>query len=117
MNNEKGFSLIELIATIIVLGLIASTTIYVVQRKIEKVKINGFKEDLRAVIRAAEIYKEDNDLSDFNIEIRDLELKNMYNFSGDVILSEGVITLVEITNGKYCGNGTSENLKIEKGMC
>lgn len=117
MKNKKAFSLIELMATIIILGLVALTTVYTAKKQIDKSKKNGFKEDLRSIIRATEIYKETNDLYSFTIELDELDIKNMSDFTGTISYGESIVTLINITNQEFCGNGTSDNLVIVKGAC
>lgn len=114
MKNE-GYTLLELIATIIIIGILSLTIIYVANGQIEKSKKNSFKEDMRSIMRAAELYKEENNLSSFDINISELELKEVGNLTGRVILNNGVITLNNISNDIYCGNGTSDNYIIKKG--
>lgn len=116
MKNE-GYTLLELIATIIIIGILSLTVIYMVNGQIEKSKKNSFKEDMRSIMRAAELYKEENNLSSFDINISNLELDKIGNLTGSVILNNGIITLYNISNDIYCGNGTSDNYIIEKEIC
>lgn len=115
--KNKGYTLLELIGTIIIIGILSLVIIYVANNQIEKSKKNSFKEDMRSIMRAAELYGEENNLSSFDININQLELKKFGNITGRVILNNGVITLYNISNDIYCGNGTSENYTIEKQSC
>lgn len=115
--KNKGYTLLELIATIIIIGILSLTIIYVANGLIEKSKKNSFKEDMRSIMRSAELYREENNLISFNINISELELKKIGNLTGRVILNNGVITLDNISNDIYCGNGTSDNYTIKKELC
>lgn len=42
MKNNKGFSLIELLATIIILGVIATIIVYTGKKQIDKSKVNCY---------------------------------------------------------------------------
>ena len=52
--NKKGFTLVEVLAVIILLGLIAAILIPNYNKTIEKSKKNSFKESLNGLVRTIE---------------------------------------------------------------
>ena len=56
MKNKNGFTLVELIAIIIIIGIIIGIIAPTAIKLIEKSKVNSFREGLRSIIRSAEIY-------------------------------------------------------------
>lgn len=115
--NRKGYTLVELIATIIIIGVLFAILSYVARQQIDKAKKNAFREDIRSVLRSAEMYKEENNLKNFNIDISKLELGKVGNLTGNVTLTNGVLSAYNISNGKFCGNGSSDGITIEEKKC
>ena len=62
MKNKKGFTLVELIAIIIVIGLIIGILTPTAIRLIANSKKNAFREGMRSIVRSAEMYMEENNL-------------------------------------------------------
>ena len=58
--NKKGFTLVEVLAVIILLGLIAAILIPNYNKTIEKSKKNSFKESLNGLVRTIENYVANN---------------------------------------------------------
>ena len=114
---KKGFTLVELIAVIILLGLIIALTIPNYNKYVEKGKYDSFKETLNGLNRTLEIYVTEN-IADYSLStnIIPLELKaeNIETIkSGQFKLEDNKIKLIDITNGSYCGNGTTGNHPTE----
>ena len=55
MKNKKGFTLVELIAIIIVIGLIIGILTPTAIRLIANSKKNAFREGMRSIVRSVEI--------------------------------------------------------------
>lgn len=115
--NKKGYTLVELIATIVIIGVLFAILSYVAREQVSKAKKNAFREDIRSIIRAAEMYKEENNLKSFNININQLELKELGNLTGTIELSNGVLSVSNISNGKFCGNGSLDSITITNEAC
>jgi type II secretory pathway pseudopilin PulG len=119
MKNKKGFTLVELIAIIVIVGIIIGIISPTAIKLIEKSKVNSFREGLRSIIRSAEIYMEENDLKklpDEGIYLQDNDLDIDYSdgYSGIIKYTDGEIVLQNIGNGKYCGNGSKDTLSVSE---
>lgn len=117
MKNKKGFTLVELIAIIIIVGIIIGIISPTAMKLIEKSKVNSFREGLRSIIRSAEIYMEENDLKTLPAEgiylqDNDLDIDYADGYSGIIKYVNGEIVLQNIGNGKYCGNGGKDTLSV-----
>jgi len=117
MKNKKGFTLVELIAIIIIVGIIIGIIAPTAMKLIEKSKVNSFREGLRSIIRSAEIYMEENDLKtlpDEGIYLQDNEINVDYadGYSGLIKYINGEVVLQNIGNGTYCGNGSKDTLSV-----
>jgi general secretion pathway protein G len=54
---RKGFTLLELIVVITIIGILGTLVVVKVQGWVEKARIEKIKSDLREIIKAAEIYQ------------------------------------------------------------
>jgi len=122
--KNKGFTLVEVLAVIILLGLIAAIIIPNYNKSIENSKKKAFQESLNGLVRTIENYIANNSNgSDYtsvytNISSIDLQADNLNQIkSGEFIISNGTIVLRNVYNGRYCGNGSKNNFTIVKGTC
>lgn len=133
MKNKKGFTLVELIAIIILLGAIITVTYTSVTGVLKRQKLKLFEESLNGIIDSATIYATENKYSFTAIEGK-IWYENGWNISinsgliamnGDSKIESGVvhiskekeITVVNVYDGEFCGNGTTSNYTIKKGTC
>ena len=119
---KKGFTLVELLAVIIVLGVISMITVNVVTNNIETTKKKTFEVNAIGLLEAAKEYvtkeMENNDFPEEGIEAKKLNMKNNPFISGIVKRNEqDQIILENVTDGKYCVNGIRSNLEITEGSC
>ena len=119
MKNKDGFTLVELIGVIIIIGLLLGLLIPVASDMIEDSRKNAFRESLRSIVRSTEVYMEENELKKLppeGITLDDLSsnLDSIDNFQGVVKYQNGKVVLKNINNGSYCGNGTIDNLLIKQ---
>lgn len=120
MSNKKGFTLAEVLAVVIVLGILASITYPIVKNIIEVNRKRGFASSLDGIIRTAKMYISDNAITtDTIIGYNDEKIKTENNnfVSGIVSYEDGQINLKGFSDGQYCGNGSADNLLIEEREC
>ncbi|MGE7928412.1 prepilin-type N-terminal cleavage/methylation domain-containing protein [Lysinibacillus xylanilyticus] len=60
LKNQKGLTLIELLAVIVILAIVAAIAIPAIGNIIENSRIKGMKADIANVISAANIYQTEN---------------------------------------------------------
>ena len=121
---KKGFTLVELLAVIIILAIISLITYAVVQKNIDVTKRSSFETSVKNIIEAAKEYVvtnyENNDFPEGGIDITndELDIKNS-EFKFGVIQKDenGQIIVVNLTDGNFCANGPKNNLVIEDGAC
>ena len=90
--NRKGFTLVELLAVIIILAIIALITTVVVINIIETVKIRKYKVEEKSLEKAAELYYTNSQIFPFQDEI-----------SLNTLVEKGFINSVKDTgNGSTC---------------
>ena len=124
ITNKKGFTLVELLGVIILLGVIATIiapNILKTQKKSEK---ELFEDSVNALIRGAQIYYANNDFINYpksGIAANSLELdvKNTEDMtSGSIkLVNDEYFYASNVSNGKYCANGVRNDLSIDEGKC
>lgn len=127
--NKKGFTLIELLAVIVIIVFIASIALILITNIIEKSKKAAFKDGIYSVFSAADVYLakqeiinnsegENNSATlEEGISVLDLNLKNNNFKSGIVILENNIIKVQNLSDGKYCANGSLKELIIANESC
>jgi type IV pilus assembly protein PilA len=118
--NEKGYTLVELLAVIVILGIIASVGLVSIDSVIATSKDKTFVNNAKAIIHAADLYLND-EVEDKNsvetITYEELFNNNYINqfhdpYTGEV-LSPSDTTYVKLTDGKIssvCLYGGIRNL-------
>jgi prepilin-type N-terminal cleavage/methylation domain-containing protein len=121
--KKKGFTLIELLAVIVILSIVALITFPLVLGIISSVEKSAYKESLRSLFTATDIYIAGKNFIDFpeegiNVMDAEIEIKNKNFTSGKIFEDlEGQLVLDKVSNGKYCAGGTIDNLLIVEGSC
>ena len=122
--SKKGFTLVEVLAVIILLGLIAVIIIPNYNKSVEKSKKQSFEQSLNGLVRSIENYVANNSNASnytaeyINISAIDISADNLNQIqSGQFVISNGVVILKNVYNGKYCGNGSKGSFYIIKGSC
>lgn len=116
--NNKGYTLVELLAVTVVLGLILVIAVPSVQNIIEISEKNTFLADAQAIYRAAntemlEIIDDNGVIFDSNGE-NQLDLTSAENYDYCIAFNEsGVITSITVSNGKYLINGDNHFLDLK----
>ena len=118
MNKKYGFTLVELLSIIIIIGLLATILIPNISNIIDKAKSKTFKEDAKAIIRSAENYFADNEFSlqegeCVEIQSGEIELKEDSRITdGKVCVIDSQPYLMHITDGSMCVSGHSGSLEV-----
>lgn len=114
LKNEKGLTLIELLAVIVILGIIAAIAIPSIGGIIQKSREDAVKADAIQVLNAAKVYMASNNVENGSENTMDQEVLAEYvDFEG-----EGFGTYeVSYKDGKYEltaeGDAGSETIKFE----
>ena len=130
--KKKGFTLVELLAVIVILAVIGLISVPMILNNIEKSRVSTYRSNTQMLIEASKQYvskkMEDNDYPQSGINIKDLSFKKG-NFKSGIIkrcneedvkagncTSEevGEIIAVNIYNGKYCAKGTKQAIEVLK---
>ena len=117
---KKGFTLIELLAVIVVISIIGLITTPVVINNIEKSRVASYRSSVTNLMDASKEYVtknyENNDFPTGGIDITktELNLKNNEFKNGVIAKENGVITAVDVYDGKYCARGEKNNLIVNK---
>lgn len=117
---NKGFTLIELLAVIVILAIIALIAVPLILSVIETSKKGAFKDSSYSVFDAVDFYLLKNNMSEIpedGISVLDLSLKNNYFESGTVISKNNILEVENLSDGRYCANGTINKLVVIKGSC
>ena len=120
--RKKGFTLIELLAVIVILAVIALITIPMILGVIEKSRKAAFKDSVYGIIESADLYIASNlGVSDNEFicngkkcyaDEQELKFKGEVPISGTILIENNKVRAYFLSNGKYCANGTREDLKI-----
>ena len=117
--KKRGFTLVELLAVIVILGVLALITTPVVLSQIEQAKKNSFITSAKNVLDAADIYVSgDNTLDTNGTNVQVLEIKNKEKVTGLVFQNKDTeYVLKKFTDGTYCASGPRNDLVVRKGDC
>lgn len=123
--KKKGFTLIEILAIIIIIGLIIAILAPAVMKIIENTRRNAFRESMKSIIRRVEIYMEENNLNELPVEGLDITETDVegnlliptqysYGYKGRVIFEDDEVKALNISDdaGRFCGNGSRYALVV-----
>lgn len=117
--KSKGFTLVELIAVIIIIGVLLLIIVPNVSRTLKKSEIKTFTASAKGVIRAAtEYYAEDGVTVTsgecINAVSGTIDFDKDYQITGgQICYVNDQVYLDKITNGKYCATGNNDDLNVE----
>ncbi len=119
MKLKKGFTLTEVLAVIVILGMVTAITTMVIANILNDSKKKAFTDSVYAAMNAYtnnESYEYFNDQGEMNVT--DLPLDHNDFISGTVKRNDNnEVEVTNITNGNYCANGTRNNLEVQEGNC
>ena len=119
---KKGFTLMEVLVVVIMLGVIASITFPIVKNIVNENRRKTFEASVRGIIRSTDLYISSTSVGSdksfpYNTTEFIMEKNSMTGGSIEYNYSTGKISVVNLTDGNFCANGTKNNLTIEEGAC
>ena len=116
---KKGFTLVELLAVLVILALVGIIVVPNALRTSSKTEKKAFEEDVKAILRYC-IEKDAVEPYDITEPIpvpnEGVDLKEG-TYTGNIVIEDSNFKAVNVTNGKYCANGFRSSLEITKGNC
>lgn len=122
---KKGFTLVELLAVIVVLGVIALIAVPTILDVVEDSRKGAFKDSASGLLESAELYytqyagqKIEIDLSDDEI-IKELNFKGTPPDGGLIYINKDGEMSIKMYNSKYCAYKKIEDatITVEEGNC
>lgn len=121
LKKRKGFTLVELLAVIVILGVIALITVPLTGQVMLNARRKAIENSAEALLRETSLQEAMNKIGDnVDISITDSRLNISDNpFISGIIRrnDDGDLELENATDGEFCVNGTSGHLIIEDGAC
>ena len=116
MNRKKGFTLVELLAVVVILGVIATIATPIVKKYINDSKLDSAEASLKSVERAANLYFTNNNVKNqivIDLTSNQLQMKNNKVKKGYVIGTRKNFKIYLYKDG-YCMFKEGNNIIIEK---
>ncbi len=117
--KKKGFTLVELLAVITLIGILGLITVPVINNTIKNSRKKAFKETLNAIVEAAKIYNADTDYLAINenkrIDVLDTNLKYENKseiLDGVLYYNSGKYYFDYVYSKYYCALGDIEDIDI-----
>lgn len=118
MKNKKGFTLVELLAVVIILGIIALISVPVTQNVLKTVRKNIFLDNVNQLLKLVKTnqlqtggnitYSIEND----NINPK-LNYKKEFKGTGMIMIDEDGNTTVSIELNNFCAYKTKDETAVE----
>ncbi|GEM_PF-2167194 len=131
--NRRGFTLIEILAVIVILAVLAVITIPIVMGIIEETRKNRFLENVKSIVTSVEQYNSEHDMKaigqyvvnqtdiqyieDKAFDTKMIPVKGTFDGSGLMSLNKSGVVRLQVENDTWCVFGTNKDYKIEKGKC
>lgn len=124
--NKKGFTLIEILAVIVVISIVAVIASPLVSSVIEETRRDAFEDSVYGLIKAVDMYKAEKG---FNVNVTFtvsngkinpvLDTKGSINGTGTIILNDDGLIYVSIAYDKWCASKEYDKTKITvtEGSC
>ena len=105
---KKGFTLVELLGVIVILGLIAMIAIPTINSAINSSREKAYDEQINTIVESARTYMSKNSL-----KLPDQTNGNSCSISVATLKSAGLLDSDDIENPMYKKNSTEEKKKFE----
>ena len=118
---KKGFTLIELIAVVVIFAIISSLTIIITINIIDAARTSAYKTSVLGAMHSFDnlINVNGENLSEIDVTSSSLPLENNNFISGSLIYNSDtkLVTANLVSDGIYCADGERTNLIVVKGSC
>jgi len=117
--KKKGFTLVELLAVITLIGILGLITVPIINNTIKNSRKKAFKETLNAIVDSAKIYNADTDYlvmtpeNDLDVLDHNLKYENRSEIlGGSIKYNSGKYSFDFVFSKYYCASGDIENIEI-----
>ena len=117
--KKKGFTLVELLAVITLIGILGLITVPIINNTIKNSRKKAFKETLSAIVDAAKIYNADTDYlvitdtTGINVLDQNLKYENKSQIlEGQLYYRSGAYYFNYASSKYYCAYGYIEDIEI-----
>lgn len=122
---KRGFTLVELLAVIVILGIISLISIPIVTGVLERVKINNYRNSIYGLLRAVEEHHTETGVTVNEYIIKDGVIEPTIDFtgkvdgSGTITYDENEKTTIKIGNDNLCATKApnKKQITVTKGKC
>lgn len=117
--KRKGFTLVELLAVIVILAVIALIATPMIMGLIKEARKEAFRDSVYGAFKQLEYYALDHAESlKEGVDVTAIGLRKGVFISGTFRKNvQGKIEVVNISDGKYCASGVKDDLEIVEGAC
>lgn len=113
VNNSKGLTLVELLAVIVIIGIITAVAIPAIGAIIENSKINAEKKNAILLIRAADLYFIEHYDSKGYIQSVSIPTLISLGFLEDENLANDTVWIAEAKPSWICGKAVTKKNEVE----
>ena len=119
LNKKSGFTLVELIAVIIIIGVLLLIIIPNVSGVLKRAEQKTFAASAKGILRTANDYFADGEFTVsegecVNANSGTIKFDKDYQITGgEICYIDGTSYLRRVTNGKYCATGSTDNLTVK----
>lgn len=119
MIKKKGFTLPEMIAIILLMGIIAIIAVTIITGILEESRRESFRDSVRNSIKSIDYYLLEHNISSLpeqGLEVQGLSVTHVGQFTGGkIVLNDNhEYEADRVTNGRYCASGPIENVVVAK---
>ena len=120
-HNNKAFTLVELLAVFIILGIIATIAIVSLRGIKVDYEKSTYEESVKGLLTAAQQKYAEEGYTGMNASgygVGEINVENSRQYvSGTINLVGDKLTAVNVSNGSFCANGPIDDLMIIEGEC